>query len=252
MRNHYRILGIRPDATREEIKEAWNFSVKAFHPDKFAGSSQRQQTVAQERTKAINEAYEVLSDPIRRANYDWQYAREHSTHSAAPPPPPPPPGPPPPPPPTAQRPTAPREPIFNFARTVEFLKNCVRSFEKGIASRISRLKASVIGTATLFASLMAKMSKATARVFRWFYSKRKLLASVVILLLAGVGLGMSLSSGPHPLLAKLRRLFAKPLTEPASTPYPPSLTDQLLREGVESRDRGDTTHAIYFLQEARQ
>ena len=74
MRDYYRILGIRPDATQGEIKEAWNFSVKAFHPDKFAGSSQRQQTVAQERTKAINEAFEVLSDPIKRANYDREYA----------------------------------------------------------------------------------------------------------------------------------------------------------------------------------
>jgi curved DNA-binding protein CbpA len=59
MQDHYVVLGIRPDATREEIKEAWNFNVKAFHPDKFASSSSRQQRVAQERTKAINEAYEV-------------------------------------------------------------------------------------------------------------------------------------------------------------------------------------------------
>ncbi len=96
MRDYYRILGIRPDATQGEIKEAWNFSVKAFHPDKFAGSSQRQQTVAQERTKAINEAFEVLSDPIKRANYDREYAREHAPRAAAPPPPPSPPSSPPP------------------------------------------------------------------------------------------------------------------------------------------------------------
>src|SRR5260370_32592803 len=91
MRAYYKILGIRPDATQAEIKEAWNFSIKAFHPDKFAGSSPRQHAVAQERTKAINEAYEVLSDPIRRAGYDREYAREPRTHSAAQPPPQPPP-----------------------------------------------------------------------------------------------------------------------------------------------------------------
>ena len=120
MRDYYKILGIRPDATQAEIKEAWNFSVKAFHPDKFAGSSQRQQTVAQERMKAINEAYEVLSDPIRKPSYDRKYARESRTGAGAPPPPSPPP------PSGAQRPrytassdnrkhpTAPRKPSFNF------------------------------------------------------------------------------------------------------------------------------------------
>jgi DnaJ domain len=83
MRDYYRILGIRPDATQAEIKDAWNFSVKAFHPDKFAGSSQWQQAIAQERTKAINEAYGVLSDPIKRANYDREYKQETRAKSAA-------------------------------------------------------------------------------------------------------------------------------------------------------------------------
>ena len=95
MRDYYRILGIQPDATQDEIKEAWLFSVKAFHPDKFARSSQRQHAVAQERTKAVNEAYEFLSDQVRRAGYDREYARKPRTHSAAQSPPQPPPQPPP-------------------------------------------------------------------------------------------------------------------------------------------------------------
>jgi TPR repeat protein len=227
MRNHYRILGIRSDATREEIKDAWNFSVKAFHPDKFATSSARQQTIAQERTKAINEAYEVLFNPVKRANYDWQYAKERSTHAAAPPPPPPP-RPQPPPPPTAQRPahttsgrertrpTPPRKPAFNFRPTVEFLKNCVRRFKKGIANLTRKLSKGVLGTATFFASLMAKMSKATAEVFRWFYGKR-LLAGGMILLLVGVGLGTALSSSQPPLLAKIHRLFTTVASSSSTT-----------------------------------
>jgi len=233
----------------------------------------------------------VLSDPVRRANYDWQYAKERSTHAAAPPPPPPA-RPPPPPPPTAQRPahttsgrertrpTAGRKPAFNFRPTVELLEKCVRRFKTGIANLIRKLSKGVIGMATFFASLMAKMSNATVEVFRWFYGKRKLLAGGVILLLVGIGLGTSLSSSQHPLLGKIHRLFTtvassssatftrlwdstgkgnvspssptKPnaLTESASTPHPPSLIDSVLREGVELRDRGDTTHAIYRLQQA--
>jgi hypothetical protein len=54
---------------------------------------------AQERTKAINEEYDVLSDPVKRANCDWQYARQPSSAAAPPPRPPasasPSPGPPP-------------------------------------------------------------------------------------------------------------------------------------------------------------
>jgi Family of unknown function (DUF6804)/DnaJ domain len=86
-RDYYRILGVRHDATQGEIKEAYLFGVKAFHPDKFAGSSERQQAFAQERTKAANEAYEILSDATQRANYDREYARKTRAESTSPPPP---------------------------------------------------------------------------------------------------------------------------------------------------------------------
>ena len=102
------ILGVAPTATQEQIRSV-KFSVsKAFHPDKFARSSLEQQRTAHERTRAINEAYQVLSDPIARANYDREHARPTETGSAqasTPPPPPPqkPPESPPPPDPTAIR-----------------------------------------------------------------------------------------------------------------------------------------------------
>lgn len=96
MRRYYQILGIRENATQEEIKAAWLFMVKAFHPDKFVGSSFQQQQTAQERTKAINEAYSVLSNPVTRSHYDREFARHTRSNAATPnpansPPPPTPP-----------------------------------------------------------------------------------------------------------------------------------------------------------------
>jgi DnaJ-like protein len=92
VRRYYQILGVSPDATPEEIRAAWLFSIKAFHPDKFSRSSPEQQRTAHERTKAINEAYGVLSDPIKRSRYDREYTDQprgpeaRPPRSAAPPP----------------------------------------------------------------------------------------------------------------------------------------------------------------------
>jgi S1-C subfamily serine protease len=78
LRRYYQILGIAPTASPQEIKEAWLFSLKAFHPDKFADAPRHQQAVAEARTQAINEAYKVLSDPVSRSVYDRDYFREAS------------------------------------------------------------------------------------------------------------------------------------------------------------------------------
>jgi uncharacterized membrane protein YhaH (DUF805 family) len=82
MENHYQILGIRPDATQDEIKQAWKFCVQAFHPDKF---SERQRETAEQRMKDINAAYEVLSEPIERASYDRKHAERNRPESTPPP-----------------------------------------------------------------------------------------------------------------------------------------------------------------------
>jgi molecular chaperone DnaJ len=64
-RDHYEVLGVRRDATAEEIKSAFRKLATQYHPD----LNPRDPT-AHERFKEINLAYQVLSDSSRRAMYD--------------------------------------------------------------------------------------------------------------------------------------------------------------------------------------
>ena len=63
-RDYYEVLGLSKGASEAEIKKAYRSLAKKYHPDvnKEAG--------AEEKFKEINEAYEVLSDPQKKANYD--------------------------------------------------------------------------------------------------------------------------------------------------------------------------------------
>jgi molecular chaperone DnaJ len=64
-RDYYEILGVNRNASELEIKKAYrNLAIK-YHPDKNPGDS-----VAEEKFKEINEAYEILSNPEKRAMYD--------------------------------------------------------------------------------------------------------------------------------------------------------------------------------------
>lgn len=64
-RDHYGILGVKKDASADEIKRAYRKLARQHHPDvnKEAG--------AEEKFKEINEAYQVLSDPNKRSQYDY-------------------------------------------------------------------------------------------------------------------------------------------------------------------------------------
>jgi curved DNA-binding protein CbpA len=64
MKDYYRILGLPPSATLTEIKNTYRRQASALHPDRNPEAS------AQADFQALQEAYEVLSEPDRRLAYD--------------------------------------------------------------------------------------------------------------------------------------------------------------------------------------
>ena len=68
MKNYYQILEVEPDAPPDQIREQYLFLIQAWHPDKFPNPAQK--TKAEEKTKDINAAYEILRDAVKRAEYD--------------------------------------------------------------------------------------------------------------------------------------------------------------------------------------
>ncbi|NPA30628.1 MAG: J domain-containing protein [Chloroflexi bacterium] len=72
-KDYYKVLGLEPDATTDEIKRAYRKLALQYHPDRNPDNKE-----AEEKFKEINEAYQVLSDPEKRAKYDQmrqQYER---------------------------------------------------------------------------------------------------------------------------------------------------------------------------------
>src|SRR5579884_2920191 len=63
-RDYYEVLGVARSASDDEVKKAFRRLAKQYHPDTNKESG------AEARFIEINEAYEVLSDPQKRAAYD--------------------------------------------------------------------------------------------------------------------------------------------------------------------------------------
>lgn len=64
-RDYYEILGVSKSATESELKKAYRKLAIKYHPDKSPGDK-----IAEEKFKEAAEAYEVLSDPKKKARYD--------------------------------------------------------------------------------------------------------------------------------------------------------------------------------------
>jgi len=66
MKDYYKILGIKNNSTREEVKKSFRKLAQKYHPDKNDGNENHS-----ERFKEINEAYQTLSSKESRSEYDF-------------------------------------------------------------------------------------------------------------------------------------------------------------------------------------
>jgi curved DNA-binding protein CbpA len=73
-KDYYMTLGVLPDAEDIVIKAAYKALVQRYHPDRYKGDAAE----AQRRTAELNEAYEVLSNPSKRAEYDRERASQQN------------------------------------------------------------------------------------------------------------------------------------------------------------------------------
>jgi len=63
--DYYKVLGIAPSASVNEITKAYRKLAFQYHPDRY-----KERVEAHKKMKEINEAYAILSDPIKRRDYD--------------------------------------------------------------------------------------------------------------------------------------------------------------------------------------
>lgn len=64
--NYYQILKVEKDATPEQIRDSYISLIKKYHPDIYKGNKE----YAEKITKELNDAYDILSVPEKRAEYD--------------------------------------------------------------------------------------------------------------------------------------------------------------------------------------
>ncbi len=69
LKDHYQILNISPTASTEEVKKAFRKLALQYHPDKNQGNTR----VSAVQFETIKEAYDILIDPVKRQQYNYQF-----------------------------------------------------------------------------------------------------------------------------------------------------------------------------------
>jgi curved DNA-binding protein CbpA len=88
LKNYYELLEIAPDASAEEVKKSFRAQIARYHPDKVQHLGKEFQSMAADRAAELTEAYRILSDVGRRAEYDRAFAEAGGATSPAEPEPP--------------------------------------------------------------------------------------------------------------------------------------------------------------------
>lgn len=69
MINHFRVLGVKSNASDDEIKKAYRRLANKYHPDKLHGLSEDEAEQAAQQLQRVKTAYDVLSDPKQRSAF---------------------------------------------------------------------------------------------------------------------------------------------------------------------------------------
>ena len=69
-RDYYKVLGVERDASADDIKRAYRRGALKYHPDNYKGDKGEDEGEGERRFKELAEAYEVLSDQVKRNRYD--------------------------------------------------------------------------------------------------------------------------------------------------------------------------------------
>lgn len=69
--NYYTMLQVTPTASVKEIQKAYRRLVKQYHPDHLQQASPQKRRQSEEKLKQIIIAYTILSNPVKRQQYDW-------------------------------------------------------------------------------------------------------------------------------------------------------------------------------------